>query len=466
MTENTPDESEQRYRELIRASPAPISIFGASGDIIWGNEALVELLGCDARADFVGRSIFEFVHSDDRYTAKTELATVIASKRSTGPTTMRLVRDDGESRSIRVSTAPGRYMGRDVGQAVIVDVTELEGLREEIESERRLIENALDSLQDVFYVIDTTGQLLRWNDSLRTITGYSRSEIERMTPEEFFVPEHAARISRSIETALEEGEEMVEATVETKSGRQIPYEFRKRRLEYSDGTTALVGVGRDISDRVTRDQHLRSIDHVLRHNLRNKLNIIQGVAETGDAEKMPRIAAAADSLLSIFDNHHRIVEFLTGETTPETIDIASVVYSLVERKREEYPNSSFSVEASQPTTARAVPEIEAALEELFDNAVVHNHSSTPTVAVGVDASDSGVELWVLDNGPPIPEMEYEVFGELSAMSATYHSGGMGLWFVYVVVRESGGTIQFHEQPSGGNAICIELAEGNNHWSAE
>ena len=110
-------ESQRRYEQLIETSPVPINLFDATGEIVWGNDAVVDLLGLDSRADLIGRSIFEFIHPEDRDTAKRELLIVIEEKRPTGPTEMKLHRDDGNIKEIRVSTAPGWYDGADIGQA-------------------------------------------------------------------------------------------------------------------------------------------------------------------------------------------------------------------------------------------------------------------------------------------------------------------------------------------------------------
>ncbi|MFB6183343.1 MAG: PAS domain S-box protein [Haloarculaceae archaeon] len=117
-------ERERRYRNLVENSPAPINLFDASGETVWGNDAVVELLGLDDREDLFGRSVFEFIHPDDHGIAESELENVIERGDVVGPTDFRLVRDDGEVRHVRVQTTAGWYEGERVGQAVVVDVTD------------------------------------------------------------------------------------------------------------------------------------------------------------------------------------------------------------------------------------------------------------------------------------------------------------------------------------------------------
>lgn len=456
-------ESEQRYRYLIETSPAPINLFDADGETVWGNDAVVELLGLDSRADLIGRSIFEFIHPADRTTAERELRTVVEEKVSTGPTYMRLRDADGEVKRIRVSTAPGRYDGRDVGQAVVVDVTPLHELSERYQRERAFIQDAIDALPDVFYVVDAAGRLTRWNDSLVERSGYSDAELDGMAVETFFVESDEERIAESIATAFEEGHDVVEATVRTKHGREVPFEFHKQRLVRDGDVVGLVGIGRDVSGRRARDQHLRAVDRLLQHSLRNKLNVVQGSARlirdaAGDApaEQVDRIDDATDRLLSIFEHHRYIVDLLTGREPPERLDLVPTLDSVVEEARSAHPAATITLERPGAAFVRAVPEIDRAFAELVENAVVHSDHGAPTVEVTVEPVDAGVRVEVVDDGPVIPEMDRQVVEGVVPTAPTFHAGGLGLWFVHWAVDRSGGTLAFDVGEPDGNVVTVTL----------
>jgi PAS domain S-box-containing protein len=115
-----------RYRHLVEISPVPINLFDEEGTCIWGNDAVLDLLGLSSRAELVGRSIFEFVHPEDRDTARAELAEVTQERRSVGPTEMKLVPANGDVRHVRVATAIGDLFGATIGQAIVVDVSDRE----------------------------------------------------------------------------------------------------------------------------------------------------------------------------------------------------------------------------------------------------------------------------------------------------------------------------------------------------
>lgn len=462
-----------RYHELIRVSPAPINLFDATGEIIWGNDAVLDLLGLASRDDLIGRSIFEFIHAEDRYTAEQELAAVVEKKIATGPTPMKLERDDGEQRSIRVATAPGRYEGQDIGQAVVIDDTELHQLRERLEEEQEFIENALDVLEDIFYVLAPDGTLERWNESLTRVSGYTPSEVESMTVEEFFIDDHAERISESISRGFVEGTDTTEATVRTKSGERIPYEFRKQRLHNDGDVIGLVGIGRNVTQRKTREQHLRAVDYLLQHHLRNQLNVIRGRTEllvdaagVTDTTHRQSIQQAADTMLSLFDHHREVVDYLLTSTERTDLDIVAIIEDLFTELETEYPEARLSLDAPDSAIVLAAPRLDYAFRELFSNALTHSDAATPRLAVRIDGDASPVTIEVRDNGPQISRTEYAYLEDIDVLEDTAHPSGLGLWSVNLAVKYSHGSMTIDHPTSRGNTITIELPASTRDWSFE
>ncbi|AXG06617.1 PAS domain S-box protein [Haloplanus rubicundus] len=438
------DEHQHRYRHLIEMAPIPINLFDDTGESIWCNDATLDLLGLDGRDELVGRSIFEFVHPDDHALARRELADVIERKESTGPTQMKLERPDGEVRYVQVSTAVGRFLGKDIGQAVVVDITPLREVQRALQDERRFIEKALDTLQDVFYVVDADGELLRWNQAVTDITGYD-DELASMNVTTLFAESDRPRVLDSIGTVVEEGSDTIEATLVTKHGHTCPYEFRGRRLDGSDDGPQVVGIGRDISHRKERKRQLKALEQWLRHNIRNDVNVIHGTAENvregriGNVDEgIRRIERYADHLLEQADRERRIVEILTEPVDPVSIDLAELARRRIDALRERYPDADIDLTHADPVVVAAIPDLSAALDELIENAIEYADHEAPTVRVAVD--DEGVRgvVHVVDDGPGIPDIERDTLDFDRDIDQLHHGSGLGLLFVYWVTRLSGG----------------------------
>jgi PAS domain S-box-containing protein len=130
---------------------------------------------------------------------------------------------------------------------------------EELEQYRSYVDRVFDTIDDVFFVLAEDGSLIRWNDSLTEVTGYTDTEIESMDPVDFVAEADQDEAVAAIERVIKEGHAQLEASLVTKDGTTIPYEFVADRVTHPDGTMRLVGIGRDISTRLEREQKLERI---------------------------------------------------------------------------------------------------------------------------------------------------------------------------------------------------------------
>ncbi|MFP9060727.1 PAS domain S-box protein [Natrialbaceae archaeon A-chndr2] len=145
-------------------------------------------------------------------------------------------------------------------EGFITDITERKRITDELREERVFIDQALDALDDVFYVFDRDGEIRRWNSKLSSVTGYRDEEIDEMSVADFVPPEEQERILSAFSDALETGSTVIESALCTADGDSIPYEFTGARLTDSEGTTdGLVGVGRDITERRRYEVMLKTL---------------------------------------------------------------------------------------------------------------------------------------------------------------------------------------------------------------
>jgi PAS domain S-box-containing protein len=439
------DEHQRRYRHLIEMAPVPITLFDATGESLWCNDATLDLLGLGGRDELVGRSFFEFVHPEDHDLARQELASVTEQKESIGPTQLRLRRTDGGVRYVQMSMAVGRFLGEDVGQAVVVDVTALREAQDALRAERRFVEEALDALQDVFYVVDADGALLRWNEAVTEVTGYDADELASMNVTALFAEVDVPRVRASMASVLDEGADTTEATLVTKRGHAIPYEFRGRLLHGGDDGLRVVGIGRDISARKERKRQLKTLEQWLRHNIRNDVNVIRGTAENlreGRLEDVDagirRIEAYAGHLLDQADRERRIVELLTNPADPVAVDLGALVERRTATLRERHPDAEIVSVRTDSVVVNAVPDLAAAVDELVENAVEYADSEAPTVRIAVTEESGRGRVRVADDGPGIPEIERYSLDFDREIDQLHHGSGLGLLFVYWVTRLSDG----------------------------
>lgn len=140
------------------------------------------------------------------------------------------------------------------------DVTDRKEDKKELQAERAFTQQALDTLDDLFYVVDTDGCIQRWNERVTAVTGYTAAEVDGMKLTELCASSDRQPISEAIETTLRDGSSTVTTKLRTKDGETIPFEWSNTRLTDTDGETiGIVGIGRDISQRRERERRFQAL---------------------------------------------------------------------------------------------------------------------------------------------------------------------------------------------------------------
>jgi PAS domain S-box-containing protein len=254
-------ESEERYHNLVDTSPASIGLFDESGELVYANDAAAELLGFEDTEAMVGRKMVEFVHREDRDLAAERFQRLHEAGESAPETEMRLVTSHGDVRHVRVASAPGVYEGEPVAQAVLRDVTALHRAETQSGADHELVRAAVDTLDDLFYILDTDGTVRLWNEQAAEVTGAGDEDLSTASPSDFVVEADVQQVADSVQRAVETGSAVVEARLRSADGGAVPYELRCRRLTDADGeVVGVAGVGRDLSERRRRERALRALN--------------------------------------------------------------------------------------------------------------------------------------------------------------------------------------------------------------
>jgi PAS domain S-box-containing protein len=238
--------------------------------------------------------------------------------------------------------------------------------------------------------------------------------------------------------------------------RNAIIDFSVRPVTDEDGDITLLSPeGRDITRLKEREQQLEVTNRVLRHNIRNQLNIIRGTAASlVEADTKPvgleveSIIDAADGLFETVETTRKLNELIKNKPEPRGVDLTERVESAVGAISERYPQAEISLETPEKASVEAIAHINTAVKELLENAIVHNEDDTPQVTLSVTVRDSTVEIVVTDNAGEIPDIEQQILTGKINIDPVAHGQGIGLWYVYWIVHYSGGSIAISEQPDG------------------
>lgn len=162
-------------------------------------------------------------------------------------------------------------------------------------TEQKQYEQVLDTLQDGVYVLDPDDEFVMVNDAFAELTGYEREELvgaDASLIRSELLGERAREAARRI-AAGEQSYETLETEIERKSGEALQIESRFTTYEYGDGSYGRVGVMRDVSDRVRREQALTRLQEAtqrLPHATSREAIADELVAAATDALRLPGVA--------------------------------------------------------------------------------------------------------------------------------------------------------------------------------
>ncbi|WP_436908273.1 PAS domain S-box protein [Halosimplex marinum] len=139
------------------------------------------------------------------------------------------------------------------------DITERKQRERELEAYREFTDEILDAIDDVFYVLDADGNLLRWNETLTEVSGYDDAEIDGMHATDFVVEGDREAVRNGIANIEDLAGVPLEARFETSDGETVPFEIVASPLEDPDGERIIAGIARDISERRERERQLEAI---------------------------------------------------------------------------------------------------------------------------------------------------------------------------------------------------------------
>ncbi|MDS0220900.1 PAS domain S-box protein [Haloarcula sp. S1AR25-5A] len=148
--------------------------------------------------------------------------------------------------------------GVEILEGFITDITAREERERELANQRAFTEKLIDSVDDMFYVVGADGSLVRWNDTVSAVTGYTDEKLASIGIEELIVESDHEKLWCVFEETLETGYGTVEVGIETAGGERLQYEFRGSRIEDERGDLfGIAGIGRDITERRHRERELK-----------------------------------------------------------------------------------------------------------------------------------------------------------------------------------------------------------------
>jgi PAS domain S-box-containing protein len=469
-------ELEQSLREerdlltnVFESSPVAIVLLDEEGEIVRANERATQILGIDS-AEAPDRRFddadWAIVDPDGEPISSADLPYSRAVRGEHVRGYRHGIEVDGEQRWLSVNAVPRHDDDGDV-VGIVATMQDVTG-RVRRERELEQYEAVVQSMREGAWVVDPDRVLAFANAQVTgtldlgpsALVGKPIASFRGLFPDN----ETYGRYSRYVDEILagDRSEARMRFEMDLPDGQPVVEVTLAPMV--SDGTIdGVLGLSRDVTDRVERDRRISVLDRVLRHNLRNKLNVVLANASElsdslseRDVSLATSIETAASDLLDLSETARRFETAIRpGQGSVEPVEVAAHVAHVVDEVRLAH---DVDVDTDFPDSARALAHesLELAVEELLENAIVHT-DGPPGLAVSVTdrPAEGVVEIHVSDEGPGLPEMERSVLLR-GAETPLEHMEGLGLWFVNWTVSASGGHVEVTDNEPKGTVVTIRL----------
>ncbi len=249
--------SEREFRSLAENLPDNIVRYSKDARAIYVNPMLEKTLG-DLAKERLGKTVREFHSNENSYDKYAQaIDDVLADGRDVELEMVSPAQDGkfGAVNQIRVIAehdANGEVTGV---LAIGRDITE----RKRSERELELLNTAVNASTESIFLINEAGRFEYVNDTACKSLGYSRDELQGMTPLDID-PDITPEVFKSLLLAVFDGtfKGVAESRHRTRDGRIYPVEIRGNRVEYGGGKYSLT-ITHDITERKKSEEQIRKL---------------------------------------------------------------------------------------------------------------------------------------------------------------------------------------------------------------
>lgn len=410
---------------------------------------------------------------------------------------LQLSRHDGARRWFYVTSRPIKPETPEAGTLwIFADTTALKATSAALRDAHDLSDAVIKSLPGVFFLLEASGRIVRWNLNLETVTATPAERMEDLIIRSLFHPDDRLSFQGALSRALRTEHATVEARLCATGGKDVPHVFTIIKVELH-GVSHLVGIGVDISERQRAEREIRSLNAALEtrvrertaelsaandelesfsysvsHDLSAPLRGIDGFSRMLEEDYRPRldhtaldylqrIRSATQRMQQLIDDLLKLSKVTRDEMRRVDFNLSALVHDAEAELRDEFPAHPVSL-----TVPDALPVhgdrnlLRIVISNLMRNAwKFSTRNPAPSVQIGCLQQDGETVYFVRDNGAGF-DMRYagKLFCAFQRLhrEADYPGTGIGLATVNRIVHRHGGRVWADAQVDQGATFYFTL----------
>ena len=454
-------------------------------DQIYWSDHIYEMWGADGDSGYLAHDDFlEYIHPEDA--DRVDRAWQAALDGEPYDIEHRIVTTDGEVKWMReVAEFAFDATGEPVEAVGIVqDITDQKDYETEIKAARSELRQIIDLVPDLIFAKNRNGTYLFANKTTAEYYGLTPDQLEGESEADVLPNVDDSEPFREDDLeVIESGtvKEIPEETLTTVDGdtrilrtTKIPYEI------HETDDDAVLGYARDITDLKHYEQELETqrnnldiLNQVVRHDIRNDLQLIQAytemLTETGSLSEtqqqyLSKIKGSATNAVELTTTARDLSDvMLQEEKQLKAVPLRQTLETQIDRLRSSQNKIALTVHGSLPQIdVRADELLSAVFRNILNNAVQHSDKPVPEITVQTRVEEESVTVRIADNGRGISETHKEkIFGR-GNQGLKSEGTGIGLYLVKTLVDRYGGEVWVEDNEPEGSIFAVKLLRGNDN----
>jgi PAS domain S-box-containing protein len=468
-------ESQERFRKLSQASFDGMAIHD-QGILIECNERLGEIFGYPLE-EMIGTNGFRFFTTESL-----ELIRQNISTQSEIPYEITGIRRDGSLFPIEISGKPILYENRELRLIAVRDIIERKKAEQAMRESEVRFRSTFEQAAVGLLHVDLDGKLLRANQKICDLSGYSLDDLLAMSIFDLLDPQYLENDLKIFVQVLKgEVENYVsEKRCARKDGKSSWINLNVSRVvdDVTQRAIYFVAVVEDISERKKADLQLQQANDELdtfvynaSHDLRGPIASLLGLCTVAQMEVKEPDARDYLALINKTATHMNgvllslilmnRVKYHRSERS--LIDFSGLFTQAVDSLRDEDGHAGVDfttdIELTHPFYSDAGL-LSTMLKNTLENAIRYQSPRKgPQVKMTVrsSATGAGVEIRIQDNGIGIPaEQGKQIFGMFFRATEKSTGPGLGLYVVQKICEKLEGTASWNESRQDFTEIVICL----------
>ncbi|MBT0960144.1 PAS domain-containing protein [Denitromonas iodatirespirans] len=410
---------------------------------------------------------------------------------------LQLKRQDGEQRWFYVTSRPIKPEAPDAGALwIFADTTALKTTSAALRDAHDLSDAVIKSLPGVFFLLEASGRIVRWNRNLETVTATPPERMEDLIIRSLCHPDDRLNFQGALTQALRNTQATVEARLSTAEGKAAPHVFTIIKVDLH-GVSHLVGVGVDISERQAAEREIRALNTALEtrvrertaelsaandelesfsysvsHDLSAPLRGIDGFSRMLEEDYRPqldqnaldylqRIRSATQRMQQLIDDLLKLSKVTRDQMRRASFNLTDLVRDIETELRDEYLEHPVSLTVPDTLPVRGDRNLlRIMMSNLMRNAwKFSTRNPSPAVTIGCLQQDGETVYFVQDNGAGF-DMRYagKLFCAFQRLhrDTDYPGTGIGLATVSRIVHRHGGRVWADAQVDRGASFFFTL----------